>query len=400
MPILKNPGVYYNEDVEYELIGEGSKIPVIIGVSGNTSIAGKYLVDGTQVNKYVRWNDINKATSSGGVGIYTDDTTNELLRTLHEFFEEADIETTEDIGVPYIYVIDVGDGKSADSWLNAFTNSKIKRDATLEAVVGLESVVGDYSLIDLAKAFGVSIKTETTGLNLRNGLVRLPTNDVAGSGGKLGLVDYTNDTNDLRVPRVGLCEKHLFGKTVARFCVTPFYNEPGFFEYRSVEAGEFIERTDEEEKLLQNAGIIFNRDEKIGADTYPKINLGVVSTFAENPRPADSLFHARIIADELLKEVFKVLYPQVKNNESASQFVYLQSQINKVIDDFVNDGYVIKFNSNNGKGTKLTLRESDYNPYDIVVEGPIQPVNSTIAIMVQATINVSTMRVLEGNVYV
>ena len=38
--------------------------------------------------------------------------------------------------------------------------------------------------------------------------------------------------------------------------------------------------------------VIFNRDEKIGDATYPKINLGVVSTFAENPRPADSLFHA------------------------------------------------------------------------------------------------------------
>lgn len=399
MPILKNPGVYYNEIVEYELIGEGSKIPVFIGASGNTASA-KYKVDGTQVNKYVRWNDINKTTANGGVGVYTDDTTNELLIALKEFFEEADIETTDEIGVPYVYVIDVGAGTSADAWLNAFTNAKVKRDSTLEAAVGFEKVTGDYTLNDLARAFSASIKTETTGLNLRNGLIRLPTDDVHGSNNKLGLVDYTNDTNDLKLERVGLCEKHKFGKTVARFCVTPFYMEPGYYAYRSVEPEEFIERTDAEEKELQDAGIIFNRDEKIGEDTYPKINLGVVSTFAKNPRPADSLFHARLIADELLKVVFKVLYPQVKNNESASNFVYLQSQINKVIEDFVNEGYVIKYNTNKGKGTKLTLYESDYNPYDIIVEGPIQPVNSTIAIMVQATVNVSTLKVLEGNVYV
>lgn len=399
MPILKTPGVYYNEDVEYELIGEGSKIPVFIGVTGNTKIDGKYLVDGTQINKYSRWKEINKTPANGGVGVYSETTTNELLIALKEFFEESDIETTEDIGVPYLYVIDVGTGTDANAWLNAFTTAKIKRDSTLEAVIGFEKVTGGKSEIDLMNAFGASIKTETAGLNLRGGLVRLPTNEVTGEDGKLGLVDYTNDTNNVRLDRVGLCEKHKFGKTVARFCCTPFYHEPGFFAYRSVKPGEFIERTEEEEKLLQDAGIIFNRDEKIGDATYPKINLGVVSTFAENPRPADSLFHARFISDELLKEIFKVLYPQVKNNESASNFVYLQSQINKVIDDFINEGYVIKYNSAKGTGTRLTLRESDYNPYDMIVEGPIQPVNSTIAIMVQATINVSTLRVVEGTVY-
>ena len=35
MPINKIPGVYYDEDVTYELTGEGSKIPVIIGATGN-----------------------------------------------------------------------------------------------------------------------------------------------------------------------------------------------------------------------------------------------------------------------------------------------------------------------------------------------------------------------------
>ena len=33
MPITKLPGVYYDENVTYELTGEGSKIPVIIGVN-------------------------------------------------------------------------------------------------------------------------------------------------------------------------------------------------------------------------------------------------------------------------------------------------------------------------------------------------------------------------------
>ena len=83
MPILKRPGVYYNEDVTYELVGEGSKIPVFIGVSGNTETTG-YKVDGTQINKYTNWEAVNKSTSEGGVGVYEEGTTNELLKTLYE----------------------------------------------------------------------------------------------------------------------------------------------------------------------------------------------------------------------------------------------------------------------------------------------------------------------------
>lgn len=388
MPILKRPGVYYDETVTYELVGDGSKIPVFIGATGNTKIDGKYLVDGTQINKYTSWEDVNKATSEGGVGVYSETTTNELLKTLYEFFQEGAIETVEDIGVPYIYVIDVGDGKQSASWLTAAKTSKTKRDATLEAAVGVENVE-DVTPIALVKALQASVVTETHSLNLRNIFVRLPTNTVS------ELISYTNDTNNLRLKRLGLCEKHLFGKTIARICCTPYYKEPGFYTYRSVEPGEFIERTAEDELRLQNAGIIFNHDEKPGAETYPKMNLCTCSTFALSTRPADSLFHSRFNADNLLREVFLALYPQIKENESATNFNYLQTQIDDKIAEEVRAGYMIKYNSKTGEGTYLTLRESDYNPYDLIVYGQIQSVNSTIAIDVQATINIATLKVVE-----
>ena len=221
MPILKRPGVYYNEDVTYELVGEGSKIPVFIGVSGNTATTG-YKVDGTQINKYSNWEDVNKSTSEGGVGIYTPDTTNELLKTLYEFFEEGAIQRVEDIGVPYIYVIDVGTGKASYAWLAAAKLSKTKRDAHIEAIIGQEAVE-DVTPIALVKALQASIITETHSLNLRNLFVRLPTDTVS------ELVTYTNDTNNLRLKRLGLCVKQLFGKTIARIWCKPYYKEPGFY---------------------------------------------------------------------------------------------------------------------------------------------------------------------------
>lgn len=388
MPILKRPGVYFDEDVNYELVGEGSKIPVFIGVTGNSAIPNKYLVDGTQIKKYTTWDEVNKATSQGGIGVYTPDTTNELSKTLYEFFQEGAIETVEDIGVPYIYVIDVGTGTASSAWTTAAKTAKTKRDAIIEAAVGVEKVE-DVTPIALVKALQASIITETHSLNLRNLFVRLPTDTVT------ELVTYTNDTNNLRLKRLGLCEKHLFGKTIARICCTPYYKEPGFYTYRSVEPGEFIERTAEEELLLQNAGIIFNHDEQPGSIAYPKINLCTCSTFALSQRPADSLFHLRFNADHLLRDVFLALYPQIKENESASNFNYLQTQIDDVIAEEVRQGYMIKHNPKTGEGTYLTIRESDYNPYDVIVSGQIQGVNSTVAIDVQATLNIATLKVVE-----
>ena len=48
MAIEKISGVYLDEAVDYELSGTGSKIPVFIGLTGNTASTG-CKVDGTQI---------------------------------------------------------------------------------------------------------------------------------------------------------------------------------------------------------------------------------------------------------------------------------------------------------------------------------------------------------------
>ena len=94
---------------------------------------------------------------------------------------------------------------------------------------------------------------------------------------------------------------------------------------------------------LQNAGIIFNRDEHINGNVYPKINLCVSSAFASNPRPADAMFHARFNADDLLREVFEACYSQIKANESATNIAYLQTRINKIVNDRVSSEEMIQY---------------------------------------------------------
>ena len=129
------PGVYYDEDVIYALTGEGSKIPVIIGATGNTydeEHNPNYKVDGTVIRKYYNWDEVNVAitASNPGVGVYSENTTNQLSKFLKEFFEEARLQFNSDVGVPYIYVIDVGDGTVKQSWLNAIDLAKSKLDAS------------------------------------------------------------------------------------------------------------------------------------------------------------------------------------------------------------------------------------------------------------------------------
>ena len=378
MPITKRPGVYFNETTEYELQGNGGKIPVWIGKTGNSAATG-YKVDGTQINKFSSWNEVNRSIANGGIG--TDTSTNPLLAALEEFFEEAEIQTTEDIGIPYIYVIDVGAGTSKDVWLTALTTAKTAIDAIIEFYVGAENISDTgYTLPDFINAAYASISTETARLSLRNGFTTKAnaTDDE--------LIALNPSSGGILKSRIGIIEPLKFGKHAARLCCTPYYIEPGFLEFRTVEPGQFKSRTDAEILALQNAGIIFGADEVVSDLVVCRINLAVSTSFAKNPRPADSLFHARFNADNLLRNVFKAVFTQVKANEAASYIVKAQTKVDAVIDEEVRLERMIPYNNETGDGTRLTLVESDSNPYDMELKGQIQGINCTTAIIVKAKI--------------
>ena len=76
----------------------------------------------------------------------------------------------------------------------------------------------------------------------------------------------------------------------------------------------------------------------------------------------------------------------MKANESASYIVKAQTKVDAVIDEEIRLERMIPYNTENGDGTKLTLVESDSNPYDMELKGQIQGINSTTAIIVKAKI--------------
>lgn len=374
--MVRRPGVYFDETTELELVGIGAKIPVVIGATGNTGTQ-TYPVDGTNIQTFRNFDDANKSIANGGIG--TDTSTNKVLAFLEKFFEEAEPRTTEDLGVPFVYVIDVGDGTTKQSWLTALTNAKKLNKATAEVYIGADNIT-DYTLSAFISGAMASIATETTNLNLRTAFF---TKEGATDEQLIALNPSSGGILD---SRCFLCEPLEFGKTVARFCTTPYWVEPGFLPYRTVTPGTFKERTNAEIEALQAAGVVINCDEVVDTDVYCRINLSTSTAYAATKKPADALGHCRFNADHLLREIFKAVYPQVKNNEVTSQIVKSQTRVDAIIDAEVEAERIIGYNSDTGEGTKLTLVESNQQPYGMELIGDILCVNSTHAINVKAKI--------------
>ena len=390
MVFNKIPGVYLNEDVDYELSGVGSKIPVFIGKTGNAGSA-TYAVDGSVALKFTNYDDANKAITAGGIGL-----DNDLNKILKNFFEEAKLKQPDDIGVPYIYVIDVGAGTNRDTWLTAVETAFSKIDANIMAFIGTENIqytpTGEsepvsYSVVDLAKAVKVAIDTRTHTFELWNAFfTKKDATDAQ-------LIALTDATNGVQKSRIGIIEwdNYRFGKTVARICLTPFNQEAGFIKYRSVEAGEFPERNLTQKLALQNAGIIFNHDEMYSDEMNPRMNICLATSFAATNKPADAMFHARFIADALLKDIYEAIYPLIKANDTASNIVKIQVKIDTVIDEYIRNGDCISFNKDTGLGTRLIAQPSNKDPYDVEIVGSIQPVNAILAIDVKEKLNTAAV---------
>jgi hypothetical protein len=379
MTINKLSGTYLDEEIDLDMTGTGGKIACFIGRTGNSGSAERP-VDGTVITKYTSYRALNKPVEAGGIGEQ-----NLLNDTMHDFFEETKLKELNDIGVEYAYVIDVGSGIDKTAWLTAVETALVKRDIDILAFIGTEHMKdgqATYSLVDLMNATYMYLKTETETFEFVDAFfTELEAIDDE-------LISLTENTDSgIQKSRIGLCESLKFGKSVARVCLAPYQNEPAFFDYRSVKPGEFLERSRAEKLALQNAGIIFNSDVYVNGDVHPQMNLCTATSFASVNRPADALFHARFIADEVLKQINAVCFPFVKDNDVATNLVRLQTQIDTVIDSFIKREEVIAWNKTTGTGTHLTVRESDKDPYDFELIGTIQPINSITAINVHEKLN-------------
>lgn len=392
--IIETPKVKYTElDSNPTLTGEGSQIPIIIGITGNaTPTSG--------IQKFKNYDACCQTVANGGIG--TDTTTNPLLAFCKDFFEEAKKINADDIGIPYIYVIDLGVGRTTtegvttlntNDFLSAMDLAKSVREIQAEVYVGFEKTDTANQIIPILYSAVASNNTALSYIKAdsENGNPRIAYFTVAGMN-DTELIALTDDSQSKFVQdsRLGLCEPDGFGKTMARIFVTPFYEEPGYYQYRSVNPGTFKKRTPAEELALQNAGIIFNHDERAGSYIYPKINLAVSTAFAKAPssRPNDCLIHMRRNVDQLIREAYEVLYLQLKRNETETNLTYTQADLDELCDSKIEKGHMMP-------GTQITSVESDIVPYNLKAEGVAVPVNSTL--LIGFSMYVEQPNVIAGN---
>lgn len=454
MAFNKLGGIYYTEAYELHKDDYGGSIPCFIGRTVNyiplSSTQRDTENNKRRINTLQKFNNFSQVNRTAldtdgkmlGLGDYeTEGENNPLLKAIHDFCMETELMTEEYVACPYFYVIDLGTAENISDWIQAIETSKSKREIDDEIYVGFEKVIDkvvteneqitttyasledfilavNYDLTvnrqtvgDFRKAFytkqtiNSSNKYETDAYYLNNHtvtdaeLITISTNlttnnDVTITNGSL---DKTITTNTISKSRIYLVEPLHFGQTIGRIIITPYDMEAGYYPYNSLTVNDIILRKPQEQLNLQLKGIIFNHLEETSTEEYVKINrTQSVSSNLIN-HPPDSLYMSRHLCDILLTRVFDTCYPQLKNKETETNIEYLQTQINKVVNDAVKDGdFIAQYTSDNTeKGTYLNVQESSTDAYDLEVVGMIQPVNCTYSIHIVAQINSAKIKVTE-----
>ena len=131
-------------------------------------------------------------------------------------------------------------------------------------------------------------------------------------------------------------------------------------------------------------GLIFGEDDYTLSEVVPRMCLGVSSAFGKTQkanyklRTVDSLLHARRNVDHQVREIYKIIAPQLKRNETSVILRYVQDEVMSYLDSELSKGTIMEY--------EFSVEESSYNPYCLLVKGRIVPVNSTLAIEFKNTI--------------
>lgn len=352
----------YKEDASALQNGDGGEIPIFIGATGNESPSSNIL-------ELKNYKEAIRTPNNNGIG--PESNSNFMLPIIKDFFEESMKLNVDDIGVPKIYVKDLGNTTAATAapFTNAKAESRKKLDIQVEAYVFKSSDALD-KIVDILTAIAASLKEDSN-----KGKPRIAYATVQGwtDTQMKTLTQGTNEiTKKLRDVDVAFIEYNKFGKHLARICTTPYYDEPGYYEFRTISEGEFTERTDDEEEDLQAKGIIFGHDERPSKKAFPKINLCVSSAYAEaeDERPELSLIHANRNVNQLIRDSMEVVYPQLKRRETETFIQEVQADLDLLCINKIKAGYM-------KDGTKVTAVEYKDSPARLKLKVRAAPVNIT-----------------------
>ncbi|MCR5026999.1 MAG: hypothetical protein K6A34_06130 [Methanobrevibacter sp.] len=372
MTIEQTPNITYTEtDQNPKMTGSGAVIPLIIGQTGNTVD-----VANIAIKKYKGLAEIGATVANGGIG---NADTNMSYQFFKKFLKETKKIYSDDAGLPYVYFIDMGSiaFSNGEAWAKAFNLAMTQKDIGKVALVGFKKA-------DKTAAITAAEISTIVGI-ISSGNTIIVENSKKGSPKRLmftvedatdaDMMKLTDDSSAayIQKSRVLPCVPDGYPEIVARFCLTPYDEEPGYFDFRSVSPDDVVVRTEDMEEDLQNAGINFIRKEMEGSIEHAKICLGVSSAMAASVRPNDVLPHFRRNVDHLINRIYVAAYPYLKKKELQSSIKLFQTDINNIVEEEIEKGAM-------QEGTEVTLAESSVNPFQMLIKGNAKPVNSTLYI--------------------
>lgn len=379
MTIEETPYTKITELEDNSVNGEGAYIPVIIGQTGNTVSA-----DNLKIQTFERYEQACATPQNKGIG--TDPTTNKSLAFLKPFLDECKPENFDEIGLPKFYFIDMGNLPFTDgnAWADAFELAKTKIDAKVEIIVGFKKANAAENITseEIATIVGILSSADTSIKNAaERGNIRQLYFTVEGAT-DVDMMELTKTTNATKIQssRVLPMEPKRFPEIAARYCVTPYYVEPGFLKFRTVTPDEVDERTEAMEKRLQNAGINFIRREMVSEGEIARICAGVSSAkpIVNNPYH-DELPHIRRNVDHLLERVHRKASDILKDNETSFAVDMLQTDVEDIIGDEIRLRRI-------QDGTTLTVSEAGTSPNYITITGKVKAINAVYYVDIKYTI--------------
>ena len=409
MPINKAPYIRYSEETSVVDYGStGAEIPVFIAPSKVVK-NGNYTAV-TTVDTVYTVSSFKQAQSLFDDPARTSSTSpSELVTVLSNFFEENSYYYGDELGASYVYVIPLPLSPTVANLSSALDLITKKKDVQVISVLGINDLSG------VATELAVELKNQADDGFFRIAYLKAPANaqttyqnavkNVYASGydddtdGQTALNTFvtTNATTYAKAialinkkinnARICLVEPDFYGYHIAKICNTPYYLEAGYLPYYSVDVGEFEELTVSERDARLMSGLIFGEDDYTLEEIVPRMCLGVSSAFGRTPdstdeeyktRIVDSLLHARRNVDHQIREIYKIIAPQLKRNETSVTIRYVQDEVMSYLDGELDAGNIMQY--------EFSVQESSYNPYCLLVTGKIVPVNSTLAIEFKNTI--------------
>lgn len=380
------PKIEFAEENNNPLLsGEGGEIPVFIGKTNNESPT---TISDDNLLKFTKYNKAAKATNAGGIGVEPEEiTTNPLLAAIKDFFIESARTETDDTGVPYVYAIDLGSAPTVELFTKACELTFKKKEITVMAFVGQSDI-----------ALMSAVATYLEGIH-KKGQLRIAYFQPDAATTDTDLIKLTDTTQQTHINNARICipEYKFFGRTVARICLTPYYEEPGYHYYRSITpvatavTGDdtFNERDDTVEDSLCEAGIIYNHDEEVVDPIRPCIALATSTAYAlGDERPNDSLLHARRNADHQFRELQKIIGLQLKRNETEVNLRYVKSDCESYL---LSEVKAKKLQSD----YEVKVVESNSNPYSLYFTAKVVPVNSTQYIEVTGYVGAPNAKIVD-----